>query len=109
MGTATTLSVASDVTKSVGEEATPHAIPCDLISPVVQKWIDGVPHAATARKARAVLNIALNEATRLGHIAVNPVARTTPPAHDPREGTAWTTDDVHRFLAAADADGYAPF
>lgn len=75
----------------------------------VQKWIDGVPHAATAKKARAVLNIALNEAARLGHIAVNPVARTTAPAHTPREGQAWSVDEVHRFLAAADRDSYAPF
>jgi len=75
----------------------------------VQKWIDGLPHAATTRKARAVLNIALNEATRLGHIAVNPVARTTAPAHTPREGQAWSVDEVHRFLATADQDSYAPF
>lgn len=76
---------------------------------LVQKWIDGLPRAATARKARAVLSIALNEAARLGHIAVNPVARTTPPAHIPREGKAWSSDDVHRFLAVADQDSYAPF
>ncbi len=76
---------------------------------LVQKWIDSLPHVATARKARAVLNIALNEATRLGHIAMNPVARTTAPAHTPREGKAWCTDEVHRFLAAADGDAYAPF
>jgi len=75
----------------------------------VQRWIDGLPHAATARKARAVLNIGLNEATRLGHIALNPVARTTPPSHIPQEGKAWTTDEVHRFLAAADQDSYTPF
>ncbi len=75
----------------------------------VQRWIDGLPHAATARKARAVLNIGLNEATRLGHITLNPVARTTPPSHVPREGKAWNTDEVHRFLAAADQDSYAPF
>ncbi len=76
---------------------------------LVQKWIDSLPHVATARKARAVLNIALNEATRLGHIAMNPVARTTAPAHTPREGKAWSTDEVHRFLAAAEHDSYAPF
>jgi len=75
----------------------------------VQKWIDGLPRAATAKKARAVLNIALNEATRLGHIALNPVARTTAPAHTPREGQAWSAEEVHRFLAAADNDSYAPF
>jgi len=40
MGTATTLSEASAVTKAVTDEPTPHAILHDLISPVVQKWID---------------------------------------------------------------------
>ncbi len=76
---------------------------------LVQKWIDGLPHAATARKARAILNIALNEATRLGHITLNPVARTTAPSHVPREGKAWTASEVLRFLAAADQDSYSPF
>ncbi len=75
----------------------------------IQKWIDSLPHAATAKKARAVLNSALNEATRLGHIALNPVARTTAPTHVPREGKAWTSDEVHRFLAVADGDIYAPY
>ena len=40
MGTATKLQEASDVAKVAGAESTPHAIPHDLISPVVQKWID---------------------------------------------------------------------
>ncbi len=75
----------------------------------VQRWIDGLPRAATARKARTVLSIALNEATRLGHIALNPVSRTTAPSHVPREGKAWTSDEVHRFLAIANRDIYAPY
>ncbi len=75
----------------------------------VQRWIDSLPRPATARKARAVLNIALNDATRLGYIALNPVARTTPPSHVPHEGKAWTADEVHRFLAVADRDLYAPY
>jgi len=75
----------------------------------VQTWIDGLPRAATARKAHAVLNIALNEATRLGHITLNPVARTTAPSHVPREGKAWTSSEVHRFLTVADQDAYAPY
>jgi integrase len=80
-----------------------------LTPALVQRWIDDIPHAATAKKARAVLNIALNEATRLGHIAINPVARTTPPAHAPHEGAAWTAEETRRFLAVADTDIYAPF
>ncbi len=75
----------------------------------VQRWIDGVPRAATARKARTVLNIALNEAARLGHIVLNPVARTTAPTHVPHQGKAWTVDEVHRFLAVAGGDIYAPY
>lgn len=75
----------------------------------VQRWIDSLPHAATARKARTVLNIALNEATRLGYMTLNPAARTIAPSHVPREGTAWTVDEVHRFLAVADRDTYAPY
>src|SRR5579859_8078186 len=52
-----------------------------LTPAVVQRWIDAMPHAATARKARTILGIALNEAERLGLVASNPVSRTTPPAH----------------------------
>jgi acetyl-CoA synthetase len=40
MGTATKLPEAPGVAKVVGEESTPHAIPHELITPVVQKWID---------------------------------------------------------------------
>jgi integrase len=80
------------------------------LSPVlVQRWMDEIPHAATARKARAVLNIALNEATKLGHLTINPVARTTAPAHTPNQGHAWSADEARRFLAVADSDPYAPF
>jgi integrase len=75
----------------------------------VQRWIDKMPHAATARKARAVLNIALNEAARLGLLSANPVPRTTAPAHTPKSGTAWTAEEARRFLAVAAEDPYSPF
>jgi integrase len=80
-----------------------------LTPPKVQKWIDGIARPATARKARAVLNIALNEATRLGHIAVNPVSRTTQPAHTPAEGQAWTAEQTKLFLRKATGELYAPY
>jgi integrase len=75
----------------------------------VQKWIDDIARPATARKARAVLNIALNEATSLGHIAVNPASRTTQPAHIPAEGKAWTAEQTKLFLRKAAGDLYAPY
>jgi integrase len=80
-----------------------------LTPTAVQRWVDALPYAATARKARAVLNIALNEATRLGMLAINPVSRTTPPAHTPRQGSAWTADETRRFLTLAQRDLYTPF
>jgi integrase len=84
--------------------------PLGKLTPIlVQKWVDEIPHAATAGKARRVLNIALNEATKLGYLAINPVARTTAPAHTPAQGSAWTAQETRRFLAVADNDGYAPF
>ena len=56
-----------------------------------------------------MLGIALNEATRLGLLAANPVSRTTSPTHTPKEGTAWTVEDARRFLAVARNDSYAPY
>jgi integrase len=85
-------------------------VPLGKLTPAeVQRWIDKMPHAATARKARAVLNIALREAERLGLVTVNPVARTTPPAHTPRQGSAWTADEARRFLSTWADDPYSPF
>jgi hypothetical protein len=60
--------------------------------------MDDIPHPSMAGKSRTELNIALNEATRLGHIAINPVARTTPPEHTPHVGMAWTADQTRQFL-----------
>ncbi len=80
-----------------------------LTPATVQKWIDLMPHAATARKARAVLNIALNEAARLGLVTSNPVLRTTAPAHTPKQGTAWTAEEARLFLTVAAQDPYSPF
>jgi integrase len=68
-----------------------------------------MPHAATARRARSVLNVAMNEAARLGLLAMNPVPRTVPPAHTPKPGTAWSADEARRFLAVAATDPYSPF
>ncbi len=86
------------------------SVPLGKLTPaVVQRWIDAMPHPATARKARAVLNSALGEATRLGLLPMNPVTRTTAPAHTPKVGTAWTADETRRFLEVAVGDPYAPF
>jgi integrase len=85
-------------------------VPLGKLTPAeVQRWIDKMPHAATARKARTILGIALNEAERLGLVASNPIPRTTPPAHTPKSGTAWSAEDTRRFLAVAADDGYSPF
>jgi integrase len=85
-------------------------VPLGKLTPAeVQRWIDKMPHAATARKARTILGIALNEAARLGLVPFNPVERTTPPAHTPKQGTAWSAEDTRRFLTVAASDLYAPF
>jgi integrase len=84
--------------------------PLGRLSPAaVQKWIDAIPRPASARKARAVLAIALAEASRLGLVAANPVSRTTAPAHTPRQGTSWSSKEARRFLVAAEGDPYSPF
>jgi integrase len=80
-----------------------------LTPATVQRWLDELPHAATARKARTILGTALNEAERLGLVASNPVRRTIPPAHTPKPGTAWTAEETRRFLAVAAGDLYNPF
>lgn len=80
-----------------------------LTPATVQKWLDAIPLASSAKKIRTVLGIALNEATRLGLLAANPVSRTTSPTHTPKEGTAWTVEDARRFLAVARNDSYAPY
>jgi len=86
------------------------SVPLGKLTPaVVQRWIDAMPHPATARKARSVLTSALGEATRLGLLTMNPVTRTTAPAHTPKVGTAWTADETRRFLEVATSDPYAPF
>ncbi len=80
-----------------------------LTPATVQRWLDDLPHAATARKARTILGTALGEAERLGLISHNPVPRTTAPAHTQKQGTAWTAEETRRFLVTAGSDLYSPF
>ena len=86
------------------------SVPLGKLTPaVVQRWIDAMPHPATARKARTILGIALTEAERLGLVARSPVPRTTAPAHTPKVGTAWSVEETRRFLPVAAKDSYSPF
>jgi integrase len=59
----------------------------------------------SVRNTHALLSKALGDAVRRGHIGANPVAAVDPPARDDSvERTAWTADEVHRFLAVAEDD-----
>jgi integrase len=80
-----------------------------LVPSILQTFIDGIARPANARRVRALLHIALNEAVKLGMLAINPVGRTSPPKHTPRPGQSWDADEARRFLAVAAHDSYAPY
>lgn len=74
---------------------------------------DGSPRAPrrvtlttkTANSARATLGNALDDAVSLGLIPANPVARTKPLKHEPREIRIWTAAEVTAFTRATRAAG----
>jgi integrase len=62
----------------------------------------------SVRNAHGVLSRALKDAVRRGLLAVDPTAAVDPPAKDDSvERTAWTRDEVHRFLEVASRDRLA--
>ena len=75
----------------------------------LQAFIDGIERPANARRVRALLHIALHEAMDLNMVAINPVGRTKPPKHTPRQGQSWSAEEARAFLAAAAEDGYSPY
>jgi integrase len=59
----------------------------------------------TVRNVHVTLSKALGDAVRRGHLAVNPVLAVDPPARDDSvERTAWSTEEVRRFLEVAAED-----
>jgi integrase len=59
----------------------------------------------TVRNVHVTLSKALGDAVRRGHLAVNPVLAVDPPARDDSvERTAWSTDEVRRFLEVVAED-----
>jgi integrase len=57
------------------------------------------------RNAHALLSKALGDAVRRGHLLTNPAAAVDPPARDDSvERTAWTRNEVRRFLEVAGGD-----
>ena len=75
----------------------------------MQRVIDKLPTAYTAGQSRRILHIAFEEAARLGLLAHNPIDRVTAPAHQPRQGQAWTAAEARSFLTIAAADMYQPY
>jgi integrase len=59
----------------------------------------------SVRNTHALLSKAMGDAVRRGHIVANPVAAVDPPARDDSvERTAWSADEVRRFLDVASGD-----
>jgi integrase len=62
----------------------------------------------SVRNAHVTLSKALGDAVRRGHLTVNPILAVDPPARDDSvERTAWTPNEVRRFLETAEADRLA--
>jgi integrase len=80
----------------------------DRLTPAhCQAIIDAAPTSYTATRARVILRIAVGEAERLGILPSNPVRRTAAPAHQAKEGAAWTDAQARAFLAVTRAEHYA--
>ena len=59
----------------------------------------------SVRNVHVLLSKALGDAVRRGHLVASPVAAVDPPAReDSVERTAWTREEVRRFLEVASAD-----
>jgi integrase len=59
----------------------------------------------SVRNVHVTLSKALGDAVRRGHLTVNPVLAVDPPARDDSvERTAWSREEVRRFLDAAAGD-----
>lgn len=59
----------------------------------------------SVRNVHVTLSKALGDAVRRGHLVVNPILAVDPPARDDSvERTAWTRDEVVRFLEVAETD-----
>lgn len=64
--------------------------------------------ARTIRYAHSVLNAALRQAQRRGHLGRNPAEMVDLPREDRQEMRAMSASEASRFLAAADGDRWHP-
>jgi integrase len=78
----------------------------DHIQTTYKKMVDSGLSARTVLHSHRVLNVALKDAVKWGHLVNNPASKVDPPKPKKKEMEVWDAEAVSRFMKAASPSPY---